>query len=182
MQHSRSAGRPNHAGAHQAPKRQPRGAVDHLHRHGVALTAQPLGFGGEGVGPEVEHRQHAHLAVRPGPGFQTQDPLAQAVAQLRGHGLLGRDDARPERFDAVQHGAHALDQRAAAGGHPQSADIAMAVQHAVGEGLLGVQQVQDRMLDGVFSDQIDHAHRAALIFAPGASDALLQLGGIPGQV
>ena len=56
------------------------------------------------------------------------------------------------------------------------------VEHAVGQGLLVGEGLEHAVLDGVFGNEVDDGDRAGLVFAPGAGDALLQLGGVPGQV
>ena len=61
-------------------------------------------------------------------------------------------------------------------------EVAHAVEHAVGEGLLVGERAEHAVLDGLLGDEIDDGDRAGLVFAPGAGDALLQLGGVPGQV
>ena len=57
-----------------------------------------------------------------------------------------------------------------------------AVEHAVGQGLLVGERVQHAVLDGVLGDQVDDRDRAGLVLAPGAGDALFELGRVPGQV
>ncbi len=56
------------------------------------------------------------------------------------------------------------------------------VQHAVGQRLLVGQRLQHAMLDRVFRDEIDDGDGAGLMFAPGAGDALFELGRIPRQI
>ena len=61
-------------------------------------------------------------------------------------------------------------------------EIALAVEHAVGQRLLLTEQMQDLVLDRILADEIDHRDRARLVLAPGARDALLELGRVPRQV
>src|ERR1035441_5236287 len=60
--------------------------------------------------------------------------------------------------------------------------VAHAVEHAVGQGLLVGERAQHAMLDGILRYEIDDCDGARLVLAPGAGDALFQLGGVPGQV
>ncbi len=82
-------------------------------------------------------------------------------------------------FAPAQHGLHALDHRSPARGHPDLGEIRRAVEHAVGQRLLGRKEMQDRMLDRIFGDEIDDRYGALLTLAPCPGDALLELGGIP---
>src|ERR1039458_3900690 len=60
--------------------------------------------------------------------------------------------------------------------------VALAVEHAVGQGLLVGERAQHAMLNGILRDEINDCARARLVLAPGAGDALFQLGGVPRQI
>ncbi len=60
--------------------------------------------------------------------------------------------------------------------------VALAVEHAVGQRLFVGQRVEHALLDGVFGHEVDHGHGPRLVFAPGAGDALLQFGRVPWQI
>jgi hypothetical protein len=61
-------------------------------------------------------------------------------------------------------------------------EVAFAVEHAAGEILFVGQAAEHAVFDGVFGDEVDDRDGAELVFAPGAGDALFELGGVPGEV
>ena len=62
------------------------------------------------------------------------------------------------------------------------AQIAPAVQHTVSERLLIRESLEHALFNRVAGDQVDHRHRAGLMFAPGAGNPLFQFRRVPGQV
>jgi len=63
----------------------------------------------------------------------------------------------------------------------ERAEIALAVEHAVGQRLLVTEKVQNLVFDRIFADEIDDRHRTRLVLAPGTRDALLELRRIHGR-
>ena len=66
-----------------------------------------------------------------------------AAPQLLGEGFLGRQDARRDAHLRLHHRLHALDHGGAARRHLERGEIALAVEHAVGQRLLLPEQMQD---------------------------------------
>lgn len=75
----------------------------------------------------------------------------------------------------------ALEERVAAGFEFDVGKVG-AVEDALGKAGLCGEGAEHGVLDGVFGDEVDDGDGAELAFAPGAGDALLELGRIPRQV
>ncbi len=142
----------------------------------------PFRLGRERFAVEVEDGQQADAAIAARAGLDQQRPLAMATPQLLGDGFFRRQDARRDARLRLHHRLHALDHGRPAGRHLERAEIALAVEHAVGQRLLVTEKVQNLVLDRIFADEIDDRHRARLVLAPGACDALFELRRVPRQV
>ena len=62
------------------------------------------------------------------------------------------------------------------------AEIAFAVQHTVSQRLLVRESLEHALFNRVAGDQVDHRHRAGLMFAPGAGNPLFEFRRVPRQV
>src|SRR5258707_1178047 len=96
-----------------------------------------------------------------------------ATPHLIGDSFLRRQDAW--RDTRLHHSLHALDYGRPPGRHLERAEIALAVEHAVGQCLLVTEKMQNLVLDRIFTDEIDDRYRARLVLAPGTCDALFKL-------
>ena len=130
---------------------------------------------------KVEDGQQADLALAARAGFDQQRPLAMATPQLFGYGFFRRQDAGSDTRLTPHHRLHALDHGCPAGRHLERAEIALAVEHAIGQRALP-EQVQNLVLDRIFADKIDDRHRTRLVLAPGPRDALFELRRVPRKV
>ena len=129
---------------------------------------------------EIEHRQHAHTAV--GAGARLDQQRALAVAGRSSSATIssaGRCAASAgARIMACMRSIMAARPdgilSAARSPWPSSTPSASAC--------LCAEQVQHLVLDRILADEIDDGHRAGLVLAPGARDALLELRRIPRQI
>lgn len=60
--------------------------------------------------------------------------------------------------------------------------VAVSVEDIVGEALFHCEGFEHAVFDGALGDEVDDLDGLFLAFAPGAGDALFELGGIPGEV
>ena len=105
-----------------------------------------------------------------------------SAAMASSGGAMPGNVARCRALGRLHQRLHALDHGAAPRRHLERGEIALAVEHAVGQRLLGAEQMHHAVLDRILADEIDDRHAARLVLAPGACDALLELGRVPRQV
>ena len=170
------------------------GRIDHLdvQRRGFAEAAF---FLGDTLGRQGEHHQHRLVAVaHEEPSQRRAVRRHQVVAKLLDGGerpgctfrrtfrrTFGRGRRRGIR-PCAEYRVEPLRERGPARRQGDLREVAALIEHALGECALGVQQPQHAMLDGVLAHQVDDGDRAGLMLAPGAGNALLQTGRVPGQV
>jgi hypothetical protein len=105
-------------------------------------------------------------------GLDQQDALAVATSQLFGDGFLRRQDGHGDARGHLHHRFHALDHGRPTGRHLERTEIALAIEHAVGQRLLVTKKMQNLVLDRILAHEIDDCHRTGLVLSPGARDAL----------
>ncbi len=135
-------------------------------------------------GPLGDGEQHVP-AVAAGMDFEPQQAVPELGPQIAAERLpgigggpgLGRRGAGETREDLQP-----LDQRPAARGEGHLGEVPPAVEDAVGEHLLAVEEGDHPVLEGVLGHQVEDADGARLVLAPGTGDALLQAGRVPGEV
>ena len=143
---------------------------------------------GVAVDDEVQHRVRAVLRVTLLATEQRASQLPECCVRkaeraIRGQNFLGRRLIRFGRGGPWRHELFELgEERLAAAAQLDLLEVALAVEHAVGERLLVGERFEHAVLDRVLRDEIDDGDRAGLVLAPGAGDALFELGRIPGQV
>ena len=117
-------------------------------------------------------------------GFEPQQAVSELAPQLAAERLpgigggLGLGRSAGEAREALQP----LDQGFAARGEGHLGEVPAAVDYAIGEPLLALEEGDHPVLDGALGHQIDNTDGTRLVLAPGAGDALLQPGRVPGEV
>ena len=90
----------------------------------------------------------------------------ERLGPVRRHGGGGRRDPRPTNADEL---VQAFQEGLFATAEGDQVEVALEIQHALGECLLVGERPEHAMLDGAFGDQMDDGHGPRLVFAPGAN-------------
>jgi hypothetical protein len=104
---------------------------------------------------------------------------ANVCGPVRRHGCGGRRDPRSTDADEL---VQAFQEGLFATAEGDRVEVALEVQHTLGECLLVGERPEHPMLDGAFGDQMDDGHGPRLVLAPGARDALFEACRVPGQI
>lgn len=163
----------------QAPHGAPCGRVHEFCGEGVGF-GRARGFGRQFFVTRVENDEHMRPPVGAAALFDEQGLFAQTLDEFPDECLLRRSQPRSAARGLAHHRLHALDESAAPGRHFQRRNVAGAVEHAIGQGLLLTDEVKNAVLDAAFRDEIDDRYGAALVLAPSSGDALFELRRIPG--
>ena len=168
-------------------------SVEHFEpRRGRTATAdvtmnprQIRGLVGSGIRRAVDDGENRLGSRRIASRLQQQEILAVARQEIITDALGGESGPLQDRpFDLVgaDYGVQPRDQSGPARRHLERREIAQPVENTVRQLLLGSEDTQHSLLDGLLGNQVDHAHGTALMLAPGTRDTLLQLGRVPRKI